>query len=103
MTDTVTEPQLQAPGAGLPPVEAFLTRVGFRLGTPFMSRTRASRWFRAEADRVLALVRGLDATSAARRVLVPRLNGLEGLCNARSCGQNRAPRSSPPTGWRDCT
>lgn len=72
-----SEPRLQPPGAGLPPVQALLTRIGFRLGAPLISRRRASRWFRAEADRALAAVRALDPAAAARRVLVPRLRGLE--------------------------
>ncbi len=75
MTDA--EPQLQPPGAGLPRAELFFSRLGFRLATPFLSRQRASRWVRSEADRMLARVRTLAPADAARRVLVPRLSGLE--------------------------
>jgi hypothetical protein len=71
------EVQLQPPGAGLPAVELFVSRVGFRLLNLFVSRKGASAWFRDEADRILALARSLSPTSAARRVLIPRLSGLE--------------------------
>jgi len=70
-------PQLQPPGAGLPPVELFLARVGFRVMGLAVSRRAASRWFRAEADRILARARSLGEAAAARRVLVPKLLGLE--------------------------
>ncbi|MBM3981916.1 MAG: DinB family protein [Planctomycetes bacterium] len=77
MTRDTGEPQLQPPGAGLPRVELFVARVGFRVLNLVVSRRRASAWFRAEADRMLGLVRALDPERAARRVLVPRLAGLE--------------------------
>lgn len=70
-------PHLQAPGAGLPRLEALLTRIGFRLGTPFLSRGRASRWFRADGDRILSIVRGLAPPRGAARVLIKRIGGLE--------------------------
>ncbi len=69
--------QLQPPGAGLPAVELFVSRVGFRLMNLVVSRTGASAWFRAEADRVLALARSLPPAGATKRVLIPRLAGLE--------------------------
>lgn len=71
------EVQLQPPGAGLPKVELFVSRVGFRVLNLFVSRKGASRWFRDEADRVLALARSLSPDDATRRVLIPRLPGLE--------------------------
>lgn len=77
MTPNETEPQLQPPGAGLPRVELFFAQVGFRALNLVVSRRRASAWFRAEADRILGLVRALDPAAAARRVLVPRVAGLE--------------------------
>src|SRR5262245_52115078 len=69
--------QLQPPGAGLPAFELFVSRAGLRLLKLFVSREGASRWFRTEADRVLALARSLDPADATRRVLIPRLAGLE--------------------------
>ncbi len=77
MTQNETEPQLQPPGAGLPRVELFFARTGFCVLNLIVSRKRASAWFRAEADRILALVRALDPAAGARRVLVPRPAGLE--------------------------
>ena len=71
------EPQLQPPGAGLPRMELLVSRVGFALMKPFVSRAGANRWFRAEADRILALARSVPAADLTRRVLVPRLPGLE--------------------------
>lgn len=68
---------LQPPGAGLPAVELFVSRLGFRVLNLFVSRERASAWFRAEADRILALARSLKPEAATRRVLIPRLPGLE--------------------------
>jgi hypothetical protein len=77
MTPDEIEAKLQPPGAGLPRAELFVARALFRLGAPFASPERASRAFRAEADRILALVRSLPPAGAARRVLIPRLRGLE--------------------------
>jgi hypothetical protein len=71
------ESRLQPPGAGLPGLELFVSRVGFRLMSPFISRSGASQRFRAEADRMLALARSLTPTDATQRVLIPRLAGLE--------------------------
>jgi hypothetical protein len=71
------EVQLQPPGAGLPAVELFVARLGFRALNLFLSRKGASAWFRAEADRILELARSLKPEDVTRRVLVPRLRGLE--------------------------
>lgn len=71
------EVPLQPPGAGLPTVELFVARLGFRAINLILSREGANRWFRAEADRILALARLLKPEDATRRVLIPRLSGLE--------------------------
>ena len=71
------EVQLQPPGAGLPAPELFVARIRFKLLNLFLSRKGANRWFRDEADRILALVRSLKPEDATRRVLIPRLRGLE--------------------------
>jgi hypothetical protein len=42
-----------------------------------LSRRGAGRWFRSEADRMLALARALSPADAARRVLIRRLTGIE--------------------------
>jgi hypothetical protein len=85
MAETEAEPQLQAPGAGLPRTELFISRIGFRLGTPFLSRGRAGRWFRADADRMLATARSLDPARAAKRVLIPRLRGWRTAAGTGPC------------------
>lgn len=77
MNPTETLPQLEAPGAGLPRTELFVSRVGFRMMSVFLSRRMANRWFQAEAEKILALARSLTPEQAARRVLIPRLAGLE--------------------------
>lgn len=77
MTQNEPEVQLQPPGAGLPGVELFFARLGFRALGLFVSRRGASRWFREEADRILALARSLAPADASRQVLIPRLAGLE--------------------------
>jgi hypothetical protein len=77
MTETPLPVQLQPPGAGLPAFELFVARMGFRLMRPFISRAGASQRFRAEADRILALARSLNPADAARRVLIPRVRGME--------------------------
>lgn len=76
-SEQVIEPQLQPPGAGLPRAELLVARVRFRLMMPFISRAGASRWFRAEADRILELARSLSVADATKRVLIPRLTGME--------------------------
>ena len=75
-SEQVVEPQLQPPGAGLPRGELFVSRVGFRLMTPFISRKGASRWFRAEADRILELAWSVPRADLTKRVLIPRVRGL---------------------------
>jgi hypothetical protein len=77
MTPDDPQSQLQPPGAGLPRLELFLARARFRLLASYLSQAGASRWFREEGDRVLALTRALTPADATRRVLIPRLRGLE--------------------------
>jgi hypothetical protein len=77
MGDNDPQTQLQPPGAGLPRVELLVARLRVRLFAPFISRQGASRRFREESDRILILARSLSPTDAARRVLIPRLRGLE--------------------------
>jgi hypothetical protein len=69
--------RLQPPGAGLPYAELLLARAGLRLARLLLSRDRAAARFRAEGDIALRLARSLPPADAARRVLVPRLWGLE--------------------------
>ena len=70
-------PRLAPPGAGLPRVERWIARLIFhtarRAGTLEKARATLAR----ERDAVLGLTRGRDAEIAAKRVLIPRLPGLE--------------------------
>ncbi len=70
-------PPLARPGAGLPAVELLLSRVIFAVTRLTDSRASALRRLAAEAGRICALVGALDDNAGARRVLVPRLLGLE--------------------------
>jgi hypothetical protein len=55
----------------------FFARIGFRMLGLVLSRRRIGRWFRTEAERILSLARSLDPDLAARRVLIPRVMGME--------------------------
>jgi hypothetical protein len=70
-------PPLARPGAGLPAAELLLSRVIFAVTRLTDSRASALRRLSAEAGRICALVGALDDHAGARRVLVPRLLGLE--------------------------
>jgi hypothetical protein len=70
-------PSLAPPGAGLPPVELFLARIGFGILRRFRSRAAVDLTFRAERSRIRALVDAHTPAEASQRVLIPRLRGLE--------------------------
>lgn len=54
-------PVLQAPGAGLPPVESWiLTKTVAPLVTRFLSRTQARRIFIREAERLIYLIEDVN-------------------------------------------
>lgn len=70
-------PQLQKPGAGLPFFEALLLRFAFPRYARKMNWDEAQRLFDKEGEKILALVRPLDNEVLGRRVLIPRIRGLE--------------------------
>lgn len=78
MTSQSIENQLEAPGAGLPPGEAFISK---HLVLPLlgltMTRKRAVSVFLAEGHRALELARSIDKSDIARRVLIDRFLGIE--------------------------
>lgn len=76
-SETDIQARLEPPGAGLPRIELLVARTVFKLGAPFVSSAGANRRIRAEADRMLELTRSLTPEEAMRRVLIPRLAGLE--------------------------
>lgn len=71
------EPRLAAPGAGLPLPELLIARLIFGWHRRGGDRAKFDRLFAEVRDAVLALVRTLSDEDASRRVLIPRLRGLE--------------------------
>ena len=72
-----SEPQLGAPGAGLPPFELFVGRILFWLRRAITSRERANAHFQREREAIRALVARCDPAAGAERVLIPRGRGME--------------------------
>jgi hypothetical protein len=71
------EPKLAPPGAGLPALECFVGRCLLWLSRLRGNRAVFNNQFNREREVIRALVASCDAESAARRVLIPRLRGLE--------------------------
>ncbi len=71
------EPNLAAPGAGLPKIELFIGRWLFARRLRRGTRESFAADFQAEREAVGALVRSCNAESAARRVLIKRPRGME--------------------------
>ena len=76
MNETV-EPRLAPPGAGLPKAELLIARALFAFARMRGNRDTFNAHFQRERQAVTALVRSCDADSAARRVLIDRLPGME--------------------------
>jgi hypothetical protein len=70
-------PQLEPPGAGIPWPERTLIGAGARAAARFVSKDRLTRLFRAEAERAIALARGLSEQQGRERVLIERFIGIE--------------------------
>lgn len=72
------KPQLAPPGAGIPALEAAVFRIlGLGLVASLTTWDRARRRFREEGERVLELAKPLTDAQLSRRVLVPRIRGIE--------------------------
>jgi len=71
------EPPLAAPGAGLPGPELFVARRLFAWKRRFGSREVSSRQFESERAAILDLLAVIPEDLRGRRVLIPRLRGLE--------------------------
>ena len=71
------EPQLDAPGAGLPPPELFVARLLFALRRKSGNRASFDARFRQERELIATLVHSCDEESGACRVLIARPRGLE--------------------------
>jgi hypothetical protein len=72
-----SEPKLAPPGAGLPKAELFTARLLFWLRRRSGSRESFDADFQRERDAIRALADTCDAMSGARRVLIPRVRGME--------------------------
>ncbi len=72
-----TEPQLAAPGAGLPWPERLIAGIMVKRGIRHTSRQEVSALLAAERQLILDLVTPLCTETASRRVLIKRLRGLE--------------------------
>jgi hypothetical protein len=68
---------LAPPGAGIPWFERNLIGAGIRLAARFATKDRLSALFRTEAQRAIDSARLLSEEKGRRRVLVPRLLGIE--------------------------
>ena len=76
MTDS-TEPQLAAPGAGLPWPERLIANFMVKRGIRRTSREETSELLTSERQLILDRVTPLSTGTASRRVLIKRLRGLE--------------------------
>jgi len=71
------EVRLAPPGAGLPPLELWASKIGFGILRNTLSRRRIEDWLRNETSWVLAISGALSPEQMKREVLIPRLTGLE--------------------------
>ncbi len=71
-------PQLDPPGAGLPPLEAWASRhVALPLARALLPWDAALAWFAREGARILDHARGMDNDSLICQVLISRVPGIE--------------------------
>ncbi|MGB6221749.1 DinB family protein [Haloferula sp.] len=73
----ITEPQLAAPGAGLPAPELFVARKLFALKCRVGRRDSLLEGFREERARIRALLDSCPAEKRGTPVLIPRRRGME--------------------------
>lgn len=75
--NSIEEPKLAPPGAGLPKPELFIARLIFAAQSRTGNRDTFNASFTRERDAIRRLVDACDTTAAATRVLIKRLPGLE--------------------------
>lgn len=75
--NSIEESKLAPPGAGLPTVELFIARLVFAVQYRKGNRATFNARFAQEREIVRGLVESCNATSAATRVLIKRIPGLE--------------------------
>jgi hypothetical protein len=75
--NSIEEPKLAPPGAGLPQPELFIARLIFAVQSRHGNRDSFNARFAGERAAIRRLIGSCDATSAATRVLIKRVPGLE--------------------------
>ncbi len=75
--ETIAEPKLAPPGAGLPTPELYIARMLFAWRRARGNRDSFNARFQKERELVRRLKDGCDEESAAQRVLIERPRGLE--------------------------
>lgn len=76
--DEKIQNQLDSAGKGLPAIEAlFLRRIGFPIMKTFTSWDRGMTLFESEGEKILNDVKELDDATLFRRVLIPKIVGIE--------------------------
>lgn len=74
----MSQKSLQPPGAGLPPLEAFISRhVVFPLATFILDDPLARALFLREGEQIARLAEGLEVGRLEKKVLIPRITGIE--------------------------
>src|SRR5690242_14290838 len=71
------EPNRAPPGAGLPKIELIIARAIFTWRGRKATREGVNARFQNERDVIRSLARSIDVDAAARRILIPRLRGME--------------------------
>jgi hypothetical protein len=75
--NSIAEPKLAPPGAGLPQLELFIARLIFAVQSRKGNRDTSNARFTQERNAIRRLLDSCDPGSAATRVLIKRLPGLE--------------------------
>ena len=76
--DDKIQNNLESAGKGLPVIEAlFLKHIGFPLLKTFMSWNMGMKLFEHEGERILNAVKELDDSTLFKKVLIPKIFGIE--------------------------
>jgi len=75
--NSMTEPQLAPPGAGLPKIELWIARLMFARAFRRGDRNSFNNYFLRERQQVRTLIQICSDEAASRRVLIDRVRGLE--------------------------
>jgi hypothetical protein len=74
----MTEPKLQKPGAGLPLFEGlFLKHIFMPVTLKIMPWDESHTMFLAQTEKILGLYQAINPQDRAKKILIPRLMGLE--------------------------